>query len=172
MESPSNIAVIVCDPTDNADVVRLNARLVIGLVPRIVPLIPPSRNVTWLVDGSVPRLGSWIFTVAVNVMASPYVDVEMLDNSVTIDDFGLITATLNVAVPVLPAASVAVHSTLVSPTRNRVPDAGAQLTATLPSTRSLADALNVATASDAVVDRVRFAGTVTTGAVVSRTMTC
>jgi hypothetical protein len=37
-----------------------------------------------------------------------------------------------------PAVSVAVHVTVVVPTENRLPDAGAQLTGSVPSTISVA----------------------------------
>src|SRR3954447_23040562 len=48
------------------------------------------------------------------------------------------TVTVNVAVAVLPAWSVAVQVTVLPPRGNVAPDGGWQSTATAPSTRSLA----------------------------------
>src|SRR5918994_2104593 len=48
------------------------------------------------------------------------------------------TSTVNVAVPLLPALSVAEHVTVVVPSANFVPEAGRQLAAIVPSTRSVA----------------------------------
>ena len=74
-----------------------------------------------------------------------------------------VTVTAKVADALLPCASLAEHDTVVVPIGNVDPDAGEQVTATLPSTRSLADAVNVAAAPDALVAAsVRLAGTVTT----------
>jgi hypothetical protein len=72
----------------------------------------------------------------------------------------------------LPAASVAVHATGVVPTTKVLPDAGTQLTSTLPSTISVALAANVTARPDGAVARlVMSAGTVIAGGVVSRTVT-
>jgi hypothetical protein len=46
------------------------------------------------------------------------------------------TSTVVVAVPVLPALSVALHVTVVEPSGNVEPEAGAHVGVTLPSTRS------------------------------------
>src|SRR5437773_591414 len=82
------------------------------------------------------------------------------------------TATPKPPLPVLPAPSVAEHDTPDSPSENVLPDAGEQLTATEPSTMSLALAENDAAAPvGPVASTVMSAGTVTTGAVVSRTVT-
>src|SRR5262245_58326337 len=83
------------------------------------------------------------------------------------------TVTLNPAgVDVLPAASFAVHETFVVPSANVDPDDGTQVTGSVPSTRSVAVAVNVAVApAGPVASSVRFAGTVTVGAVVSTTCT-
>src|SRR5712664_2764804 len=68
--------------------------------------------------------------------------------------------------------SVAVHVTVVAPTGNVAPLAGVQLVATGPSSVSVADAVKVNTAPAALVaSTVAFAGTVTTGPVVSFTVT-
>jgi hypothetical protein len=49
---------------------------------------------------------------------------------------GAFTVTVNDAVPVLPASSVAVHCTVVSPTGNSVPEPGSQEIVILPPTSS------------------------------------
>jgi hypothetical protein len=72
----------------------------------------------------------------------------------------------------LPRVSVAVQVTLVVPSANVAPLAGAQLAATMPSTASAAVALYVNNAPPgAVASTVALAGTVTTGAIVSTTVT-
>jgi hypothetical protein len=82
------------------------------------------------------------------------------------------TVTVNDAARLLPRASVAVHVTVVWPSGNVAPLAGVQVTATLPSTRSLAVAVYVKIAPVAPVASIlAFAGTVTTGPVVSVTVT-
>ena len=80
--------------------------------------------------------------------------------------------TWNDALPVLPCASVAVHVTVVDPTGNVDPDAGVHVGVIGPSTVSVAVAVNVsAFPEDDVVVSLMSAGTVTTGAVVSCTVT-
>jgi hypothetical protein len=82
------------------------------------------------------------------------------------------TVTVNEAAPLLPFASVAVQFTVVGPSGNVDPLAGVQLTGREPSTASLADAVKVNAAPVALVaSTVAFAGTVTTGPVVSATVT-
>jgi hypothetical protein len=82
------------------------------------------------------------------------------------------TVTVKLAVPVFECASVAVQVTVVGPNGNSTPDAGEQETGTVPSTTSDADAVNVAGAPVALVASfAKLAGTLTTGAVVSRTVT-
>ena len=54
-----------------------------------------------------------------------------------------VTVTVNEAAPLLPRVSVAVQLTVVAPSGNVEPLAGVQLTATLPSTMSVAVALKV-----------------------------
>src|SRR3989454_12083718 len=83
-----------------------------------------------------------------------------------------LTVTVKVLVPTLAWLSVAVHVTVVAPNGNVDPLAGVQLAATLPSSRSVAEAVKVNTAPAALVaSTVAFAGTVTTGPVVSFTVT-
>jgi hypothetical protein len=82
------------------------------------------------------------------------------------------TVTVNEAAPVLPRASVAVQVTVVVPSGNVNPLAGVQVTSTTPSTVSVADAVQVNAAPDGLVaSTVAFPGTVTTGGVVSLTVT-
>jgi uncharacterized protein YhbP (UPF0306 family) len=83
-----------------------------------------------------------------------------------------VTVTVNEAAPLLPRVSVAVHVTVVAPTGNVAPLAGVQLTGTLPSIPSFAVAVYVKIAPVApVASTVAWAGTVTTGPVVSVTVT-
>ena len=82
------------------------------------------------------------------------------------------TITLNDAVRVLPCASLAVQVTVVAPSANVDPLAGAQLGVTGPSSVSAADAAYVNGAPvGPVASTVAFGGTVSTGAVVSVTVT-
>ena len=82
------------------------------------------------------------------------------------------TVTVNDAVPAFPYASVAVQVTGVVASGKVAPLAGVQLTATGPSTASVAAALKLYAAPLALVaSSVAFAGTVTPGAAVSRTVT-
>src|SRR3989454_175359 len=82
------------------------------------------------------------------------------------------TVTVNDAAVWLPCASVAPQVTVVAPNGNVAPPAGVQLVATAPSSVSVADAVKVNTAPVALVaSTVAFAGTVTTGPVVSLTVT-
>jgi len=83
-----------------------------------------------------------------------------------------VTVTMNDAALWLPCASVALQVTGVEPSGNVAPLAGVQLVATAPSEVSVADAAKVSTAPAALVASiVAFAGTVTTGPVVSVTVT-
>src|SRR3989454_107598 len=83
-----------------------------------------------------------------------------------------LTVTVKVLVPTLAWLSVAVHVTVVAPNGNVDPLAGVQLVATMPSSRSVAEAVKVNTAPAALVaSTVAFAGTVTAGPVVSVTVT-
>src|SRR5882762_5498919 len=83
-----------------------------------------------------------------------------------------LTVTVNVLVATLAWLSVAVHVTVVAPNTNVDPLAGVQLVATGPSSASVADAVKMYTAPvEPVASTVAFAGTVTTGPVVSLTVT-
>jgi len=82
------------------------------------------------------------------------------------------TVTVNVALPVLPWESVALHVTVVEPNANVLPEAREQLGASEPETRSLADAEKVTTApAGPVASAVIGPGTATVGGVVSLTVT-
>ena len=61
---------------------------------------------------------------------------------------GVVSATAIVKLPVavFPAPSLVEHVTTVEPIGKVAPDDGVQVTATAPSTMSVADAVNVATA--------------------------
>jgi hypothetical protein len=83
-----------------------------------------------------------------------------------------VTVTVNVADALLPAASRAVHVTVVAPVANTLPEAGEHAVASLPSTLSLALALNVTVAPPGPVASVVIgAGTVIAGGVMSLTTT-
>ena len=58
----------------------------------------------------------------------------------------VVTVTVNDVDTELPAASVAVHVTGVTPTANTLPDAGEQVTGNAPSVLSVADVANVTVA--------------------------
>src|SRR5947207_4546164 len=74
--------------------------------------------------------------------------------------------------PVLPCASVAEQFTVVAPSAKVDPEAGVQLTASAPSTMSVAEALEGATAPPrAAASLGMFAGSESAGAVVSWTVT-
>ena len=82
------------------------------------------------------------------------------------------TVTVKLADPVLPALSVAEQVTVVGPSAKVLPDAGVQTGVIEPSTVSVAVAVNVTTApAELVASATMFAGTVTTGSVVSTTVT-
>jgi hypothetical protein len=80
--------------------------------------------------------------------------------------------TVKLALPVLPAASVAVQFTVVAPMANVLPEAGVQLVATGPLTASSAVAVKLTTAPEGLVaSAVMGPGTVTTGFSASCTVT-
>src|SRR6266850_5684233 len=82
------------------------------------------------------------------------------------------TVTVKVLLAMFACVSVAVHVTVVVPSAKIDPLAGVQPAATAPSRMSAAVATNVSGAPAALsASIVAFAGTVTTGAVVSRTVT-
>src|SRR5256885_2528201 len=70
-------------------------------------------------------------------------------------------------VAVLPRVSLAEQFTVVAPTGKPNPDAGTHDTSRAPSTRSLAEDVNVTGVATAVASVVMLAGSVSTGAVAS-----
>jgi hypothetical protein len=84
-----------------------------------------------------------------------------------------VTVTVKLALPVFPCASVAEQVTVVEPIAKDDPEAWSQLTATAPSMLSVAEAEKVtATGPSVVVVAVTAEpGTVTTGGVVSMSVT-
>lgn len=84
-----------------------------------------------------------------------------------------VTVTVNGgAVLVFPCASVALHVTLVVPSGNVLPLAGEQLTGSLPSTTSVADAVKLTVAPPVVFPSTDMLdGTVSVGGVESGTVT-
>src|SRR5688500_4389560 len=96
----------------------------------------------------------------------------MLTGTITAGAVVSCTVTVKLAEPVLPAASTAVQLTVVVVRPNPEPDTGLQVVATAPLTMSIADALKLTGAPVApVASTVMLAGTVTTGGVVSTTVT-
>jgi hypothetical protein len=82
-----------------------------------------------------------------------------------------LTVTLKVLVAVLPAASVAVQVTVVSPSGKVLPEAGVQVGVIEPSTISLAVAVKLTSAPlGPLAGTVLSAGRVSVGAVVSSTV--
>jgi hypothetical protein len=80
--------------------------------------------------------------------------------------------TLKLPIAVFSALSVAAQPTVVVPMGKVLPEAGVQSGSIAPSTKSVADAVYVTTAPEALVASVLMsAGKVSTGGVVSRTVT-
>jgi hypothetical protein len=80
--------------------------------------------------------------------------------------------TVNAAVDTLPSVSLAAHATVVLPSGKVEPEAGTHVTGRLPLTTSSEVAANVAMAPAALVaSRSRLSGSVSTGPVVSWTVT-
>jgi hypothetical protein len=119
------------------------------------------------VTGSVPSTMS--VADGVKVTTAPLAPVACtVIFAGTVIDGGVVscTVTVKLAVPLLPALSVAEHETVVVAMGNVAPDAGLQVTGSVPSTASVADAVKVTTAPLALVaETVIFAGTVRTGGV-------
>src|SRR3989441_3860397 len=112
---------------------------------------------------------------AVNVYVAPLVRVAStvaFAGTVMTGAVVSVTVTVNDAVLRLPCASVAAQVTVVGPNGKVDPLAGAQIGASGPSRMSVANAVKVWGAPAALVaSTVALAGTVTTGAVVSVTVT-
>jgi hypothetical protein len=142
-----------------------------------VTVVAPSGKVAPLagvqLTATAPSITSVADTLKVNAVPARLVASTLaFAGTVTTGPVVSVTVTVNAADPVLPRASVAVHVTVVAPSGNVAPLAGVQLTATLPSIVSVADALKVnAAPAGLVASTLAFAGTVTTGPVVSVTVT-
>jgi hypothetical protein len=94
--------------------------------------------------------------------------VVMFDGTVTIGDVVSPTVTVNEALPVLLCASVTEQVTVVAPIAKVEPETGEQVGVSMPSTVSVAEAVKLTITPAALVASLKiFAGTVTTGAVVS-----
>jgi uncharacterized protein YhbP (UPF0306 family) len=140
-------------------------------------VVGPRGNVAPLAGVQVTGRGpsTTSLAVAVKLNAAPVAPVAStvaFAGTVTTGPVVSATVTVNDAAPLFPFASVAVQLTVVGPSGKVDPLAGVQVTARSPSTTSLADAvkLNAAPVA-AVASTVAFAGTVTTGPVVSATVT-
>src|SRR5919109_3065614 len=97
-----------------------------------------------------PTMPSMLSTaVALNVTVTPCgLFASKVISAGTVNTGGMesMTLTTNVAVALLPAASVAVQVTVVVPRGKRLPEWGEQVTATVPSTLSVAVASNATSA--------------------------
>ncbi len=113
--------------------------------------------------------------VAVKDTAAPSNDVASANTALGAATVGAVvsrTVTKKLAALVLPAPSVPEHVTVVPPSGNVDPDAGAQVAAPPVDTLSVQLAAKLTTEPDAdVASAITAAGTVTMGAVVSSTFT-
>src|SRR5919108_428978 len=140
-------------------------------------VVEPSANVAPLAGVQVTATGPSMASVAdaVYVKTAPVAPVAStvaFAGPVTTGPVVSVTVTVNDAEPLLLFESTAVHVTVVAPSGNVAPLAGAHVGATAPSIASDADAVYVKTAPvAAVASTVAFAGTVTTGPTVSVTVT-
>src|SRR3989442_9264956 len=113
-----------------------------------VTVVAPNRNVAPLAGVQLVAIGPSSTSVAdaVKVYAAPAALVAStvaFAGTVTIGPVVSVTVTVKVLVPTLAWLSVAVHVTIVAPNGNVAPLTGVQLTATLPSRRSVAEAVDV-----------------------------
>jgi hypothetical protein len=143
-----------------------------------VTLVVPSAN--WAPEGGVHETINGPSTVSDAVGAGAYVTFAPVGpvastvcvSGTVIVGAASVTVTVNVPDVLFPAASRAVHVTVVRPILNVEPDAGEHVTGRAPSTESVADAWNETTAPAALVaTAVAFEGSASTGAAVSRTVT-
>src|SRR5437899_1207805 len=124
--------------------------------------------------GSVSAGGVVSTTVTVNVLvdelacASTAVHVTVVAPIAKVDP----EAGVQLATPAPSTASLVDQFTVVVPSGKVGPEAGVQVGVSAPSTMSAAEALKVTAApAELVASVVMFAGTVTAGGVVSRTVT-
>ena len=155
-------AVMLCAPLLSVDVVADHVPLLEAVVVAIAVVLLPSYSFTVEEASAVPE----------NVGVASLVTVPLAGEDITGAAGGVAsvntTVTVNDAVPVLPAASVAEQLTVVVPSGNVEPEAGVQTAATEPSMLSVAVTVNDTVLPDAEVASVVMAdGTVRTGGVVS-----
>src|SRR5256712_11577869 len=142
-----------------------------------VTVVGPDGNIDPLagvhVVATAPSSASVADAVKVKTApVAPVASIVAFAGTVTTGPVVSFTVTVNDAALWFPCASVALQVTVVAPNGNVDPLAGAQLVATGPSSASVAEAVKVNTAPAALVaSTVAFAGTVTTGPVVSVTVT-
>src|SRR5439155_5785705 len=142
-----------------------------------VTVVTPRGNVEPLAGVQLTARGPSTTSVAdaVKVKAAPVVVVAStvaFAGTVTTGPLVSATVTVKEADPVLLLVSVAVHVTVVGPSGKVAPLAGVQVTGRGPSTTSLADAVKLNAAPVVpVASTIAFAGTVTTGPIVSATVT-
>ena len=109
---------------------------VVGPSGKIVPLAGLH------VGGTMPSMVSVADVVKVNAPpVAPVASIVALAGTVTTGGVVSATVTVNDAVLMFPRASLAVQLTVVVPSGNVAPLAGVQVTATVPSTASLAVAV-------------------------------
>src|SRR6185436_4825468 len=125
------------------------------------------------VTASVPSTMSLAEAVKLaTVPAALVASIIILAGQVTVGGVVSWTLTVKVQVPVLPWASVEEQVTVVVPIAKVLALAGEQVTASVPSTMSLAEAVKLATVPAALVASIIIlAGQVTVGGVVSSTLT-
>jgi hypothetical protein len=131
----------------------------------------PDAGVLFVDTAPLTRSLALVLKVTV-APVGPVASTVMLDGTVIAGAVVSMTVTVKVWFAVMPAASVAVVVTVVVPNGKTVPEAGLLLVLTAPLTRSLALVLKVTVApAGPVASTVILDGTVTTGAVVSMTVT-
>src|SRR2546428_486065 len=151
--------------------------LVYGVPSALIRLMPVGAVLSTLTDSDVvallPTLSVQVPVTACAAPIGPVASAIRLSAGTLIAG-GVVsrTVTVKLALPVLAWASVAEQFTVVVPSAKVEPEAGLQLGVSGPSTMSAAEALNVTAApAELVASVVMFAGTVTAGGVVSRTVT-
>jgi hypothetical protein len=142
-----------------------------------VTVVVPSGNVDPLagvqLTATLPSTTSLAVTLYVKITpVAPVASTVALAGTVTTGRVVSVTVTVKEAAPLLPRASMAVHVTVVAPSGNVAPLAGAHVAGTAPSMLSVADVVKLKGAPVApVASTLAFAGTVTTGPIVSATVT-
>ena len=181
-------AVMLPGTTTTGAVVSTSATFTGKLALATLPLVSAAVQVTVVVPraNSDPLVGLQLgvsapsalsLAVTANVPIAPpgTVVVRFIGPGTTMTGAVLsisVTVTGSVALPVLPAASVEEHETVVVPTANFVPDAGEHVIAGEASTLSLTVAVYVtATPAGSVVVTLEGPLTLTVGAVMSLTVT-